>query len=153
LDELKCVYLLSEFSEVLVPSVVWQEVRRHRPSALRTRRVVLRRVEVLAEASPELEVLREEFGLDPGEEEALRLMRQFPRAILLTDDAAAREVATHLGCQVHGTIGVLLLAWQRGRKSKRQLLNLLRTIPERSTLHISPRLLTDLIARVKEETS
>jgi hypothetical protein len=34
LDELGCIDLLSSFSRVLIPVVVWQEVQRHRPNAL-----------------------------------------------------------------------------------------------------------------------
>ena len=32
LDELGCLDLLSDFSEVLVPEAVWREVRQHRPN-------------------------------------------------------------------------------------------------------------------------
>jgi predicted nucleic acid-binding protein len=53
---------------------------------------------------------------------------------------------------VHGTIGMLLLAGERGRKSKRQVLNLLRKIPQRSTLHASKKLLSTVIARLQEGT-
>lgn len=34
LDEVGCLDLLSDFSDVLVAEAVWQEVRQHRPGAL-----------------------------------------------------------------------------------------------------------------------
>lgn len=34
LDEVACLDLLADFSTVLVPEVVWQEVTRHRPIML-----------------------------------------------------------------------------------------------------------------------
>jgi predicted nucleic acid-binding protein len=34
LDELGCLDLLKDFQEVLLPNTVWEEIKRHRPSAL-----------------------------------------------------------------------------------------------------------------------
>src|SRR5205823_2608115 len=79
-----------------------------------------------------------------GEEEALRLMQQFTEATLLTDDAAARLVARQLGHDVHGTIGILVRAIARRLRSKKQVLNLLRAIPQRSTLFLKKDLLNSI---------
>lgn len=54
LDELGCLDLLRDFAAVQVPDAVWQEVQRHRPSALRRRTVKLNRVRSLPEATSEL---------------------------------------------------------------------------------------------------
>jgi hypothetical protein len=48
LEELGCLDLLRDFRDILVPDAVWNEVSRHRPSALRRRRVRLNRVHVNA---------------------------------------------------------------------------------------------------------
>jgi predicted nucleic acid-binding protein len=93
LDELKCLDLLAYYETIYVPKAVWREVRRHRPSALRRRRVKLTVVKEIPEAHLELEVLIRAFSLNQGEIEALRLTQAFPKATLLTDDAAARLVA------------------------------------------------------------
>jgi len=37
LDELGCLDLLNDFQEVLLPNTVWEEIKRHRPSALTKR--------------------------------------------------------------------------------------------------------------------
>ena len=50
------------------------------------------------------------FSLDAGEVAALKILSKEPDLIFLTDDAAARLVATRLGFRVHGTIGVLIRA-------------------------------------------
>src|SRR5881392_1793821 len=89
LDEFNSVDLLGSFAVIYVPEAVWQEVQRHRPTALRRRRVRLNRVEVVPTATQELASLIQAFSLDAGEEEAFRLMQRFPDAILLTDDGAA----------------------------------------------------------------
>jgi len=44
LDEVGCIDLLDEFSEVLIPAAVWHEVQKHRPRALASPLLRLRRV-------------------------------------------------------------------------------------------------------------
>jgi predicted nucleic acid-binding protein len=149
LDELGCLDLLRNFATVLVADAVWAEVRRHRPSALRRRSVKLRRVTSSPEAVPELTRLAQAFLLDAGELESLKLMQQFPEAIFLTDDSAARLVAEQLGYEVHGTIGVIVRALRLHQRTKRQVLNLLRSVPKRSSLFIEARLLNSVIEQVK----
>ncbi len=151
LDELKCIDLLGGFSEVLVPEVVWQDVLYHRPSALRRRKVSLTRVKTPGELTTALKRLAEQFTLDPGEEQALRLMEGQPGATLLTDDRAARSAAQAMAYPVQGTIGVLVFGWRQGQRSRRQLLNLLRTLPQRSTLHVSKAILHGVISEVQAE--
>jgi predicted nucleic acid-binding protein len=150
LDELGCLDLLTIFSEIFVPKIVWQEVRRHRPTTLRSRGVPFRRVDIIPEAVPELESLAQEYSLHAGEEQALRLMGQFAEAILLTDDAAARTVARQMAYQVHGTIGVLVIGWQQLRLSKREILAVLRAIPSDSTLFVTKDFLKSVITLVRK---
>jgi predicted nucleic acid-binding protein len=149
LEELGCLDLLRDFALVQVPEAVWQEVGRHQPSALRHRKLRLQRVSPSHEATPELIELAQTFLLDAGEVEALQLMQQSPSAILLTDDAAARLVAERLQYDVRGTIGVVLRALRRSQRTKRQVLNLLRSLPRRSSLHIERRLLEAVIEQVE----
>jgi predicted nucleic acid-binding protein len=149
LDELGCVDLLSDFAHVFVPGAVWREVQRHRPAALRRRTVSLERVSVSPIGDPEILPLVKIFLLDAGESEALQLMSQAPSAVLLTDDAAARLVAKRLGREVHGSIGILVRALRRHQRTKKQVLNLLRSIPRRSSLFIDARLLQSVIEQVE----
>jgi predicted nucleic acid-binding protein len=53
-------------------------------------------------------------ALDPGEAEAIALAEQQKDCLLLTDDRLARTEAEHRGIGVIGTIGVLILARNRG---------------------------------------
>jgi predicted nucleic acid-binding protein len=76
-------------------------------------------------------------------------MQVVPGAILLTDDAAARIVAEKLQYEVHGTIGVVVRALRRVQRTRRQVINLLRSIPRRSTLHLSKALLQSIIEEVQ----
>jgi len=150
LDELGCLSFLSDFRNVLVPDAVWTEVDRHRPTALRRRTVRLQRIKVDLEKDDRLPQLGSTFLLAAGELEALRLMADFPAAILLTDDAAARLVADTLGYSVHGTIGIIVRGLQRGQRTKRQILNLLRSVRRKSSLHISETLLNSVIKQIQD---
>ena len=151
LDELGCLDLLADFTDVLVPESVWREVALHRPAALNHDRVRLVQTPVAMLPDAEFATLVRAFSLDAGEQEALALVCQQPTAILLTNDAAARLVAEQLGMRVHGTIGILLRAIRRQSRTPQQVLSLLRLLPEQSTLYIRSSLLNTVIARVQTE--
>lgn len=151
LDELQCLDLLADWKVVLVPGEVWREVLQYRPEALTRSTVRLTRVAVNLSTQAGFAALVRVFSLDAGEQEALALTRQEPEAILLTDDAAARLVAEQMGMRVHGTLGVLLRAIRRGRRTPEQVLTLLGTLPQQSSLYIRPGLLNAVIARVRQE--
>ena len=144
LDELDALPLLAGFTEVLVPAVVSTEVSRHRsgwtdraPSCLRE-----------ADPNPQsLRALNEEAisaDLDLGELSALALWREHPDFVLLCDDLAARHTAERLGCEVAGTLGVVLWAARTGRLGAEEARTLIRAIPTQTTLHVR----ADLIEQV-----
>jgi predicted nucleic acid-binding protein len=152
LDELECLELLADFSEVLVPDAVWREVMRHRPSALGGVVPSLLRMSPLREfLSAELRSLTETMSLHRGEQEALALAVKRAGALLITDDTAARLAAASLGIKVHGTIGIVVRSIRRGQRTKPQVLELLRAIPEKSTLHLKRSLLQEVIGRVEND--
>src|SRR5438876_7075683 len=80
LDELRSLDLLRAFEEILVPYPVWEEVQRHRPSALRRRKILLKRVDDMPEPTSELLRLFQTFAIDAGEAAAFKLLQQFPTA-------------------------------------------------------------------------
>jgi predicted nucleic acid-binding protein len=89
------------------------------------------------------------LSLDLGEQASLTLMQNHAQAIFLTDDAAARLAAVALGYRVHGSIGVLIRAIRRGQLSRDEVIERLRELPVRSTLHIRPRLLQEIIDNIE----
>jgi predicted nucleic acid-binding protein len=54
-----------------------------------------------------------------------------------------------LGYRVHGSIGILIRAIRRGQRSKDEVITTLRELPVRSTLHIRPRLLQEIIENLE----
>ena len=76
-------------------------------------------------------------------------MNDYPNAVLLTDDAAARLATQALGFRAHGSLGVLLRSIRLGRRTKAEILSILRELPTRSTLHIRANLLQEIVERVE----
>lgn len=68
--------------------------------------------------------------------------------MFLTDDSAARFAAESQGLHVHGTIGILLRSIRRGALTRLEVLDVLKSIRQRSTLHLSERLWAEVVALV-----
>lgn len=151
LDEVDCLDLLSDFSEVLVPEAVWLEVLRHRHMALSGRAVTLRRVRPTTPEPPELEALAVVLSLHTGEWEALRVALEHRPGLLLTDDTAARLAAGNLGIATHGTIGILVRAIRRRQRTKPEILAVLRALPGQSSLHLKRGLVDAVIREVENQ--
>ncbi len=151
-DELGCLDLLRDFPEVLVPEAVWREVLRHRPSALDRSVAVLVRVAPSREqTAPLLRGIFETMSLHRGAQEALALATKHEDALLLTDDTAARLAAGVFGVGVHGTIGILIRAIRRDQRTRGQVLEVLRSIPVKSTLHLKRSFLAKIIDQVRDD--
>jgi predicted nucleic acid-binding protein len=150
LDELGSLELLSDFADILVPSVVWSEVQRHRPALFKCRGVPLRRVIASGRLPADLQAIARLLALDRGEIRALQIARLHSTDLLLTDDTAARLAARILAIPVHGTIGILLRAIRRGQRRIDEVIELLRSLPSSSSLHIKRSLLDDIIQQLEK---
>ncbi|MBI3152132.1 MAG: DUF3368 domain-containing protein [Chloroflexi bacterium] len=78
-------------------------------------------------------------------------MADYPDALFLTDDSAARLVAEEFGYKVHGTLGLLVRAVRKGHRSPKEILAVLRDLQKKSSLHIRSSLLSDVIRKLEEE--
>jgi predicted nucleic acid-binding protein len=152
LDELDCLSLLADFHPILVPAQVWQEVHQHRPGTLANSDLSLQQISVSISPDPTLQTLIRSLSLDIGEQAALSLLEQYPQSIFLTDDAAARLAAITLRYRVHGTIGVLIRAIRRQQRTREEIVALLLALPQRSSLHLRPSLLDEIIAQLQNQT-
>lgn len=92
------------------------------------------------------------FTLHAGEWEALRVAMGIPQGILLSDDTAARMAARNLRIETHGTIGILIRSIRRKQRTKEEVLSVLRSLPERSTLHLKRSLLDQVISAVEGDS-
>jgi predicted nucleic acid-binding protein len=148
LDELSALDILNDFGRVIVPDAVWLEAQRHRPKVFgRANPLFVRKS--IHQYSPLVNALAPLYTLHAGEQEALHLCLEFSDSLLLTDDTAARLAAKSLGVSSHGTLGLLVRAIRRQSRSKCEVLDLLRAIPARTSLHIRPSLLAEVIKDVE----
>lgn len=150
LAEIEALDIFRDLEVCYVPEAVWQEVARHQPSALNFPGLSLKRC-TAPPPSIHLQTLATALSLDSGEIESLSLMEHFPDAWFLTDDAAARLVAEQRHYQVHGTIGLLIRSVRRKQHTPSEVLDLLRTLPQCSSLHIRPALLEAIIQQLETE--
>jgi len=153
LDQLGRLNLLEDFKELLVPKAVLDEALRHRPGIKLT---ALSNVEIITESPPlpaDLLKLADELALHAGERAALAVIKARGGQFLLSDDAAARSVALAVGFQTHGTIGLILRSNRRGQISKSEMLELLRELPVKTTLHLQKKFLAGIIAKAETEAS
>lgn len=115
------------FGRLFVPPDVWAEVRNqagYGPGAVEIqratwiRRVPLRnpqRVSQLIDLYSSLRLSNQ--PLDAGEAAAIALAEELRPAIVLVDDTAGRIMASHLGIERTGTLGIIKRAKQEGKIS------------------------------------
>lgn len=108
-------------------------------------------VEAISPLEQSVKTICNLFSLDAGEMESLSLLNNDPDSIFLTDDAAARIVATKLGYRVHGTIGVLVRAIRRDLLNPEEVVDALLRIRDVSTLYIKGSLLQEVILKIMQE--
>ena len=149
LDQLDSLDLLSDFTSVQIPEAVWAEVLKHRPKALP--QPFLQRPAPPVVADAETLALCRGFSLDAGEAACLAILATQNDFLFLTDDAAARLVAEQLKIEVHGTLGLLIRGVRKGKRTPAQVIQTLESLPSRSTLYISPRLLAEVVQKLKGE--
>lgn len=74
--------------------------------------------------------------LDPGETAALAVATACD-AILLTDDLAARDAATSLGVEVHGSMGIIARGSAKDRLSQAEAAELMRVLQHETSLFLT----------------
>lgn len=142
LDEIDALHVLSAIDHVLLPQTVDDE------RAAGTVPPALGDIEYeLVEAdSAALDV-----ELDLGETAALAVAAD-RSAVLLTDDLAARNAAAERGVEVHGSIGILVLADSRGVLSQSTAIDHMRALQAETSLFITDVVVERGIALLEESS-
>jgi len=97
LDELNCLDLLCDFQQIVLGDTVLEEVKHHRPGALKKPNIHFMRSPQEYPVSELLRTMCRIFSLDAGEIETLAIIEKNPGALFFTDDASARLVADRMG--------------------------------------------------------
>ena len=127
------------------PSVVAREAEFHRPGVLARADFI----QVVNGPDIPMQAMPAELPLHAGELAGLAWAEKFGADILLSDDMAARTAAERMGLEICGSIGVILQAVDGGHLRAEDARELLRQIPERSTLHVSAGLLASAVKKLR----
>ena len=104
------------FGEVRIPDAVFEELTtnpRYSDEAATIRSYPYIDIISVSDTDAVEQVSRED-GLDLGESEAIVLTQEISADLLLMDEARGRDVARSMGLRITGTVGILLLSYERG---------------------------------------
>lgn len=135
------------FDQVFVPVSVYQEVvlqGKGRPGA-----EVVAQADWLTVQDPErpTSLLAELLQIDRGEQDVIMLAQAIKADWVLIDEKLARRLASRLGLQVKGTLGVLLIAYRVGLISKEAAMGAVQEVAG-SSVRLHPRLLEWFVAQL-----
>lgn len=128
------------FDLVFIPVSVYEEVvlqGKERPGA----EAVAQADWILVQSPAQTVSLSSELlKLDRGEQDVILLAQEIQADWVLIDEKMGRRMATELGFEVKGTLGVLLIAYQIGLISRDRVRDALQELSQ-SSVHISQKLL------------
>lgn len=131
---------------ILVPTPVALEIRRRGSEDVTARALDATSWLEIVDPPPVPSVIHT-WDLGPGESAVLAWARAHPGCEAIIDDLAARRCAATLGVPVRGTLGLVLLAKNRGRiPLARPVLEALR----QAGMYLSDRVVDDALALVGE---
>src|SRR6266478_3167140 len=132
--------------EIIVPEIVASEIEvrgKSDPTAQAIANNAWLVVTQTLQVPPQIQA----WGLGPGESSVLAWAHAHPRSEAIIDDLAGRRCAAALNIPVRGTLGLALIAKQRGRiPSARGVLEQLR----RGGMYLSDHVMNEALARVGE---
>lgn len=138
LSQAQSLDLLRLLGAIHIPPAVAAEAARHIPTWT-TAPPVWISITTLQPAQASQALAWEQAGLlDQGEAEALALTRQLNADWFLTDDTAARVLASSLAIEVHGSLGIVLWAAATGHLNRQETETALNALAA-STLWLSAR--------------
>ncbi len=104
------------FQKIVIPEAVYKEVveeGKDKPGAVEVKKATDKWIEVKkVKNSDEVKALR--ALLDYGEAEVIVLAQEIKADLLILDNKEPRIFAKHLGFKLIGTIGILILAYEKG---------------------------------------
>lgn len=140
LGEIHSLELLDAFDRLVVPETVYEELELGgMPDGLD--KLSFERIE------PD-ELQLEETELDPGERAALAVASE-REAILLTDDLAARDAAVEHDISVHGSLGVIAIAYAHNFVDRAEAATLMRALQRETSLFVTDAIVERAIRKLE----
>jgi predicted nucleic acid-binding protein len=134
--------LMALIGEIHIPPAVNTEASRHIPPWTTAPPAWINITPLQPTNANQAQAWRQAGLLDWGEAEALALARQLNADWFLTDDTAARVLASSLSIEVHGSLGVVLWAAAAGHLTRSEAETALNGLAA-STLWLSARVLKE----------
>ena len=138
------------FGEVRIPDAVFEELTsnpRYSDEAAAIRSYPYIDIISVSDTDAVDQVSRED-GLDLGESEAIVLTQEISADLLLMDEARGRDVARSLGLRITGTVGILLLSYERGILNKGEIMDCVERLRDANRF-IGERYLQLLLERIQ----
>ncbi len=138
------------FGEVRIPDAVFEELTsnpRYSDEAAAIRSYPYIDIISVNDTDAVDQVSRED-GLDLGESEAIVLTQEISADLLLMDEARGRDVARSLGLRITGTVGILLLSYERGILNKGEIMDCVERLRDANRF-IGERYLQLLLERIQ----
>jgi predicted nucleic acid-binding protein len=138
------------FGEVRIPDAVFEELTsnpRYSDEASTIRSFPYIDIISVSDTDAVEQVSRED-GLDLGESEAIVLTQEISADLLLMDEARGRDVARSLGLRITGTVGILLLSYERGILNKGEIMDCVERLRDANRF-IGERYLQLLLERIQ----
>ena len=133
-------------SEIIVPEIVASEIE-VRGKSDPTAQALANTTWLVVTQTPPVPTQIQSWGLGPGESSVLAWAYAHPGSEAIIDDLAGRRCAAAFNIPVRGTLGLALIAKQRGRiPSARRVLEQLR----KGGMYLSDRAMNEALARVGE---
>lgn len=112
LAQIKKFDLLKVFNRIFIPQAVYDEVCIAGKSGERELRSS--GIEICKVSNEDVEIIRKSIDavLDEGELHALALTRKLEKNLFLTDDLDARDAGIATGLEVHGSVGIIAMAYR-----------------------------------------
>ncbi len=131
--------LLGVFSKIFIPRGVYEEISLvDKPGGEELKEA--QNIKVVVVPPKDIENLRRglaDFKLDEGELQSLFLCRKLKIDYFFTDDLEARRAAKYLKLEVHGSAGIIALAYREGLIGLEEAKKALNDLYEVSSLFIT----------------
>lgn len=141
LGEIHALELTEAFDRLYIPETVYDELERGGvPDGLE--KLSFERIE-LDESQPEM------TALDPGERAAIAVASD-REAVLLTDDLAARDAAVEHDIDVHGSLGVIAIAYANNLVDRDEATALMRALQRKTSLFVTEAVVERAVRKLDE---
>lgn len=145
LQEINLTEILDIFPLIITSEEVTKELKKHKV-------ITPKKIKIIPFKShwkDFVKLLTNQENLDLGEAEAIALSLQEKAQYFLTDDLEARKVARNHNVQVHGTVGIILKAFQKKKIDKKTAIQKVRELHNKSSLFITQDLIELIIDAIK----